>query len=248
MLASVSRSLVLMNINISKHIMTLYQFEKQILFNNDGVIRKTSISIELDKFISKSITIILRKHILGWKHILHIPFNYLSSNEKANLLNDIVSAKTFLKDTNEFLTEYLITVDQEAVYFFPILRLLIDESNHQKIELSKKVIQAGFDLCLCNSDLRVKLLPSFTAVLNSLLNMEPLLISYFLSETRSKFEILSGFILPIISDIPFETWIPTLSDIYMLEGMLKDPIDSLKVKLVRLILDNIKWEKMVLLI
>lgn len=251
MMTCIAQLLVTMNKVLFKSCETLKPvLEKTIIFKILDNIQKTTITAELDKFLVRTVTIILRKHSLGWKHSLILPFDKISRSDKEKLIDDILSAKLFLAADRgtEFLIEYLITVDGEAVYFFPLLfKMVIDINPDYLIDagLSKKIVRAGFDLCLSNADLKITLLPSFTQVVKDILKIDPQIMSFILSETRVKFDKVSSGILQFIEDIPLHLWKPTLNDIYILEAMLKDPVDSPKVKFVRKIINTLSWEEMV---
>lgn len=215
------------------------------------VLHKTSIMLETDAFISRTVALFLRVPLLGWKILLSLPFNIISPAGKLRLLNDILNCE-FLKEKNgnEVLVEFLITVGSEAANFFPVLLALSLQENISDaifLKCCRKIIGAAFSLCLCNSDLRSVLLPSVTRVLVAITTLSPHLLSYILSQTRSNFESLSFVIVQLFKSLPTKLWIPALADIQILEGMLNDPVNSEKSKLALYVIMQLPWEVMVCL-
>jgi hypothetical protein len=205
----------------------------------------SSLSLESDAFISKTALVILKRHELGWKNLAQVPFDLMTLSGRFKLLKDVIDGKIFmLKDNGDQIVAYLITIGQEVSHYFPFLSSLVKDFEGQMfIKASELIITSGFDLCLGNSDIQPNTLESFVEVLIALTSKVPQLISFTLSETRSKFANISVVIFSIFEKLPIELWIPEISDIRIIEGMLKDPLESPKSKLAQLLVTKLQWEK-----
>ena len=206
----------------------------------------TTVQVEVDGFVSRVFEHMIK--IIGrpvWKAISYLPFSFLSADAKihvAEVMGDFVN--------NSF--DRLVTSEQgfaldTLVNLLSCQPMRMDFAAASIQELSWESIASELLKCLFTQTFLNRQLDLETRE-RGLLNMvrictnQPELISLLILWTRDEFQMLEfPSIFDLFSRLPLSTFATKMPDLALLQGMLRDPDGSPKVRLAMYILERLNW-------
>ena len=149
------------------------------------------------------------------------------------------------KVDDDLLVRKLIVAQNDGRFLFPFLLFLAGDNRQPHfLEAAELIIQRAFVLCFKTADLRPFLVDSVIDTLCKLSHLYPPIISKILKQSRSNFLAIQEHVYPLLLKLPWSTWPPDMDDIRVIENMLKDPLDSINLKVGKHIMEQIQWEQM----
>ena len=248
MLKVIMQAIVNLSQSVAHHFHPLAKLNTCVFFMQNEVLEKMTVHMELNRFIGNALTTIIRiRSNEAWKYAVRLPFNSIRTQARFRCLRDLLNGKLFNVRADQ-MQEYLLSAGANAKSFFPILLALILQEGEVKdepfLDACRQLIRAAYEYSFCSSDLGPTLDESANECLRSICSYEPSLVSEIIAQARLTHPRPATIIL-LFKMLPVELWVPGLSDLRIISSMVQDPLISWKLKLARLLIDKICWERKV---